>query len=215
MGEAIRVAALYTLPFSSPYLVIDGVDCWPKRRNALLYQGPWPVIAHPPCAPWSRAVAHQLIPSLAQHPVLAKTAVLQVRRFRGILEQPARSRLWDVMSLPYPSGHHAKAVAGPLVDAWGGWTIETDQHRFGHTQIKKTWLYMVGIDPEAVELPAPVDRPTENHGRIRIDSRSGRNWRRRSAVDLCPEGRKRTPQAFAEWLVELAAGLPQGFVKKG
>ena len=204
----IRVAALYTLPLSSPYLAIEGVDCWPAERNALLYQGPWPVIAHPPCAPWSRAVAHQLVPSLAQHLALAKSAVLQVRRFGGILEHPARSMLWDVMSLPYPKWYHAKAVAGPLVDEWGGWTIEVQQRDWGHRLRKRTWLYVVGVSQTRVAMALPPRREGAERklGSIRVDKRSGRVWRRGISGELGAAERKRTPPAFAEWLVELAFG---------
>lgn len=204
----IRVAALYTLPLSSPYVAIDGVDCWPARRNALLYQGPWPMIAHPPCALWSRSVAHQAVPSLAQHPVLAKAAVLQVRRFGGILEHPARSMLWDVMSLPYPEGYHAKAVAGPLVDAWGGWTIEVQQRDWGHRLRKLTWLYVVGVGRArvAMALPPRREEPGRNLGPIRYDKRSGKPWRRQLSNELGAQQRKRTPPLCAEWLVDLAAG---------
>ncbi len=95
------IAALYTLPESSPYLAIDGVDCWPLRRGAQHYRGPDPVIAHPPCGPWSRAVARRTLLSRDQNPCCAVWAVLQVRRHGGILEHPAGSRLWEKMALPY------------------------------------------------------------------------------------------------------------------
>jgi len=208
MSSAVRtrVAALYTLPRSSPYLSIAGVDCWDKKRNAMCYPGPFPVIMHPPCAPWSLAVAHQLIPSLDQHPVLAQLAVFQVQRWCGILEQPADSRLWGKLRLPYPEGYFAKAVAGPRFDAWGGWTLEVEQGDFGHKLRKRTWLYMVGIDSGDVSMPPRRPPPGRNLGKIRTDKRSGRTWRRSVLGDLSPDDRKRTPPAFADWLVELASG---------
>ena len=201
----MRVAALYVLANSSPYRLIKGVDLWPAKRDALLYPGPWPVIAHPPCAPWSRAVAHQVHMSPEQGPHLAPAAVFQVRKFGGILEQPAQSRLWEVFSLPYPLPRRQGFLWPAKVDAWGGWTLEVEQIDWGHCAIKKTWLYLVGIAPTNVRLPsmAPDQRKSLD---IRISETTG-TVRRRTAYDLgSPESRKRTPRAFAKWLVELASG---------
>ena len=36
------------------YSGLPGVDAWPKSRDARLYAGPWPVVAHPPCQRWGK-----------------------------------------------------------------------------------------------------------------------------------------------------------------
>lgn len=47
------IAALYVDPLGA-YRGLPGVELWDYRRNAKHYEGPHPVIAHPPCGPWSR-----------------------------------------------------------------------------------------------------------------------------------------------------------------
>lgn len=76
------VAVLYVLERSSGYRGLPGVELWPKSRDARLYAGPHPVIAHPPCGPWSAHLAH----AAKRDPKdLAPLAVHQVRRWGGIL----------------------------------------------------------------------------------------------------------------------------------
>ena len=34
------------------YADLPGVEVWDRKRDARLYAGPWPVVAHPPCSTW-------------------------------------------------------------------------------------------------------------------------------------------------------------------
>lgn len=47
------IAALY-VQAEGCYFGVDGVDPWDEQRDARLYDGPWPVVAHPPCQRWGR-----------------------------------------------------------------------------------------------------------------------------------------------------------------
>ena len=143
----MRIAALYVDPARGPYREIASiVDLWGERRDARRYAGPWPVVAHPPCGPWSRLKAF-CGPALLAQRGLALVAVDQVRRWGGVLEHPAHSDLWVEARLPLPGG---------LPDAHGGYTVAVEQWWWGHRAIKPTWLYVVGC--RAADL-TPFPRP--------------------------------------------------------
>lgn len=158
-------------------------DVWDAERDARLYDGPWPVVAHPPCRGWGRLRA--LAKPRSDELELAFYAVDAVRRFGGVLEHPYGSTLWDAARLPRPGG----------VDEYGGWTVLVDQGWWGHFAPKPTWLYVVGL-PRHHLCDLPVD-PMRRRGRT---------------LEMLPADRERTPVLFAEWLVRLAARcyVPRG-----
>jgi hypothetical protein len=184
----ITVAALYIDP-RGPYPKMAGVDCWDATRDARLYDGPHPVVAHPPCGPWS-AFKH-----LNRHQTkdCAIRAVEQVRAFGGVLEHPANSALFRALRLPLP---------GEFPDSAGGYTIKVDQLHWGHVAHKWTWLYFVNVPRGALTPPPFPDRkPTHD-----LMGARGRNAgaKREGLREASQELRRRTPIAFAEWLVSLA-----------
>lgn len=189
-GVTTGVAVLYVDP-RGPYPKMAGVDCWDETRDARLYNGPHPVVAHPPCGTWSSLKHLRRDKSDADCGV---RAVEQVRQFGGVLEHPARSRLWVRCGLPGP---------GEFPDAWGGVTIEVSQVDWGHVARKRTWLYLVRV-------PVPTDMPTPREPTHWASG--GRRHKRKGSGGFVPPGikvcsaqqRRRTPQLFAEWLVELA-----------
>lgn len=125
------VAALYIDP-RGPYPSMECVDCWDEKRDAKLYDGPHPVVAHPPCGPWSKLRGM----CTKQDPECGPRAVEQVRAHGGILEHPEHSALWARCRLPLP---------GELPDEHGGYTVRVEQGRWGHECAKPTWLYCIGI----------------------------------------------------------------------
>ena len=206
----IRVAALYVLAASSPYEEMPDVDCWPMKRDARLYEGPWAIVAHPPCGPWSRRWSHAVKPRPEQDPELARIAVGQVRKWGGILEHGEDSILWGEsdLGLPFPIREkHAVAVRPDVHprDEHGGYTIEVRQANWGHHSPKKlTWLYMVGVDSFLIQLPPHRESPPPD--RVSWRRRPSGLLTKRNPSDLAsPEKRKRSPPDFARWLVDLAA----------
>jgi hypothetical protein len=131
---------------------------------------------------------------LSKHdkPELALRAVEQVRHYGGILEHPAHSRLWEACALPHP---------GQRQDLHGGYTIEVNQVEWGHACVKPTWLYMVRVSAVTPVPPYPGRKPTHGiwYGDFEKAGRAGP-----LLLGASKEIRRRTPPAFAEWLVDLA-----------
>lgn len=183
------VAVLYVDP-RGPYpgLVRDWYD---EARDARSYAGPFPVVAHPPCGPWS-SLRHLSRETTAGCAPLALEAV---RSFGGVLEHPKGSTFFTVHGLPLP---------GELPDAFGGYTLEVSQCDWGHVARKRTWLYIVGVAREALPPIPPSREPTHwaSGGRTR-SSRQGTPVP--PGIKVCSaQQRRRTPPAFAAWLLEIA-----------
>lgn len=191
------VSVLYVDP-RGPYPKLVA-DWWDEKRDARKYAGPNPIVAHPPCGPWG-GLRHQY--KGAEHDC-GPRAVEQVRAFGGVLEHPERSQLWRHCSLPKPGAR----------DTSGGFTVQVNQCDWGHVARKTTWLYIVGCGLASVL--ADIDEREES-GTVTHWVSGGRNQMRkngRSGGGCVPPGikvcsaqqRRRTPVAFAEWLLELAA----------
>ena len=174
------VAALY-VDALGPYPKLPSVDIWDEQRDARDYAGPHPIVAHPPCGPWSR------LRNFCKHQPkdLAPLAVEQVRRWGGVLEHPQSSLLWPHCDLPLPGG---------LPDRFGGWAVLVKQVSWGHRAEKSTLLYVVGLGPGSVQL---------RYGGTPTHCVNSRN-EHTLLLELSAEGRRRTPPAFAEFLVDIA-----------
>lgn len=138
------IAALY-VETGGAYFDVEGVDPWDEVRDARLYDGPNPVVAHPPCQRWGKMWAGS--PS-----VIAKTGVRKVkgddggcfaaalsavRKFGGVLEHPWGSHAWPHFSIQKPP----RAGGWVKADEYGGWTCCIEQGKYGHYCPKPTLLY--------------------------------------------------------------------------
>jgi hypothetical protein len=203
------IAALY-VETGGAYFGLPGVDPWDEPRDARLYDGPWPVVAHPPCARWS-----VLAPMVqAQHGYRVgddggcfAAALSAVRRFGGVLEHPALSFAWSRFGLPKPARN---GWACSLTDP--GWATEVSQIAYGHRARKRTWLYYVGDTP-----PSALDW-NDREGECIVgdlwsytDERKGREGRPRMyrAEVLA------TPAAFRNALLDLAGSAMESHARDG
>lgn len=164
-----------------------GADVWDEERDALKWPGGAPVVAHPPCRLWG--ALHRLSTAPAAERELAHFAVRAVREWGGVLEHPARSRLWAAAGLPQPGER----------DAWGGHTLAVAQWWWGHKAEKWTWLYICGVEPRDVPAwPYKIGEATH------CIAQSNRRQRLRLRPEVTKAEREHTPPALAAWLLEVA-----------
>lgn len=141
------IAALYVAK-GGCYFGLPNVDPWDAARDARLYDGPWPVVGHPPCERWGRMwFGSPLKPDkdlyrLGDDNGCFAAALASVRRWGGILEHPEASRAWDHFGL----GRPPRSGAWVSADFEGGWTCYVEQGHYGHAGRKGTWLYAHGVE---------------------------------------------------------------------
>jgi hypothetical protein len=152
LAAEITVAALY-VEKGGAYFGLPDVDPWDEERDARLYAGPWPVVAHPPCARWS--VLWPLVKASCglepgEDGGCFEAALHAVRTYGGVLEHPALSLAWTRYSLPRPSpGGWTSSLFDP------GYSTEVSQAAYGHRARKRTWLYYVGPEPASLRWTEP------------------------------------------------------------
>ena len=125
------------------YAKCRGVDPWPQARDATKYNGPYPVVAHPPCQLWGAMAAVNYARWGGEHNRPGndggtfQSALASVNRFGGVLEHPAKSRAWKQYGLERPR-------FGEWIKSGDGWVTEVWQSAYGHRARKATWLYYRG-----------------------------------------------------------------------
>ncbi|SMC24275.1 hypothetical protein SAMN02745857_01805 [Andreprevotia lacus DSM 23236] len=184
----------------STYKSLPGCDVWDAARDARCWNGGAPVVAHPPCRAWGRL--RQFAKPRDDERDLAPYAIERVRAEGGVLEHPAHSSLWDVLSLPKP---------GQGRDEFGGWTLPVMQHWWGHRAEKATWLYIVGIN--AAELPEiPMVLGSSTHVIAQSKTRTNGLRRRKGQAGWRPEvskaEREATPPPVRAVVMRGGAPLP-------
>lgn len=190
------VAALYVAK-GGCYFGLPDVDPWDEARDARLYEGPWPVVAHPPCSAWCRLaglVEARWGKKRGQDGGCFEAALSAVRKWGGVLEHPAWSDAWPAFNLPQPGSN------GWQRGACGGWAAHVEQGRYGHAARKATWLYVYGTDhPPRLrwgKVPDQHVRSMVSWCRNHNPSDTRRRLGKREA--------KATPPAFRDLLLSIA-----------
>lgn len=192
-GVGVNVAALFVQK-NGGYFGLPHVDPWDEERDARNYNGPYPVVAHPPCSRWcqlafinEKRYGHKV----GDDGGCFESALGSVRKFRGVLEHPAKTYAWKRFELPKPK-------RGKWLFGAGGWVTEVSQRAYGHRAIKDTWLYYVGkFQPNLNwERPKPLAQISfcKNHGNSALPR-------------LSKKEASATPTLFRDlliWLAEIA-----------
>ena len=191
------VAVLYCDP-RGVYANRPELDLWDERRDARLYAGPLPVVAHPPCARWCRLAG--LVEARWGHRRgddggTFAAALAAVRLWGGVLEHPAYSDAWAAYSMPAP--HPA---GGWQMGLCGGWSAHVEQGRYGHAAKKATWLYCYGTTLPALRWGASPDASS----RALVSWCSNHTARTPGRPRLGKRAASATPVAFAEVLIAMA-----------
>lgn len=137
------VAALYIEP-NGCYSKLTEIDLWDKSRDARLYNGPYPVVAHPPCQLWTRFAHVNFKRWGGEHNRPGNdegcfhAALQAVKTYGGVLEHPAYSYAWNHFGLLRPEFGRWKNVGNE-------WVTEVWQSAYGHKARKKTWLLYCGL----------------------------------------------------------------------
>lgn len=194
----IRVAALY-VEKGGVYYGLPDVDPWDEERDARLYAGPYPVVAHPPCAAWGyMAPVNQAryARPIGDDAGCFSCALSALRVWGGVLEHPAESHAWRRFDCTSPGrGHWARSVLRP-----DEWATEVPQRNYGHQARKRTWLLYVGDQPPALDWRKP--EPPEawiSSDRPRAELQNVRQ--------LCKKFAQRTPILFRDLLLDMARSV--------
>lgn len=203
------VAALY-VEEGGCYYGLPDVDPWPESRDARLYAGPHPVVAHSPCQRWGKLWAGQ--PLFIKRTGIRKmkgddggcfrAALEAVRKWGGIIEHPWGSHAWPHFGIPVPPRDGGWISTG-LLD--GGWTCCVEQGRYGHYARKPTLLLAYGCDLPELDWgigPSRLDPAVIERMGLARAKRLGEVGSRGGGTDSSP--RIGTPIPFRDLLLSIA-----------
>ena len=184
---------------------MDGVDAWDESRDARLYDGPFPVVAHPPCERygryWSGGPSAKVRRVLGDDGGCFEAALASVRRWGGVLEHPEASHAWRLFGLNAPPRTGGWVAA----DFVGGWTCCVEQGHYGHRARKATWLYAAGVELPSLRWGKALGKERLDEG---CHSNAERHERRAAGVApvrrLSAFERLATPVPFRDLLLGMA-----------
>lgn len=206
------IAALFVAK-GGAYFGLPDVDPWDEARDARLYAGSWPVVAHPPCQRWGRYWHGG--PSSRTRLVKGDdggcfaSAIESVRRWGGVLEHPEASGAWQAFGLLDPPKYGGWVPAGD----WRGWTCCVEQGHYGHRARKATWLYAVSCELSALKWGSAGNKARLDEGFHSAEERRAFRSNRplspalMAAKRLSSGERLSTPLPFRDVLIAMARSV--------
>lgn len=208
----MTITALFVDDRGPYYRLNRRVDAWNAGRDARLYNGPHPVVAHPPCKRWGRywsgGPSAKIRRRLGDDGGCFAAALYSVRTFGGVLEHPEASHAFRWFGLARP--------------VWGEWTqcdthtkegsawvTSVDQGTYGHLARKRTWLYCVrlrahGPPPPLNWQPAKGARLDHGYHSAAERARAVKTGTHMKIKRLTPQENLITPDRFADVLIKIA-----------
>ena len=194
------IAALF-VETNGVYFGLPGVEPWDLARDARLYAGPWPVVAHPPCERWGRYWSGG--PSAKVRRLKGDdngcfaSGLSSVRRFGGVLEHPEGSAAWPVFGLFRPPKGGGWISAGDGL----GWCCCVEQGNYGHSARKASWLYAVGLALPSLRWGKSQGKRLDEGFHSSEERRRARSARVAPRERLSKQQRLATPLAFRDLLL--------------
>jgi len=199
------IAALYVVK-NGCYYGLPDVDPWDEQRDARLYEGPHPVVAHPPCERWGRywsgGPSAKVRRELGDDGGCFAAAFGAVRRYGGVLEHPEASHAWAHFGIARPpktGGWHATMC--------GGWTCCVEQGHYGHPARKATWLYVYGMRPPSLVWGPSEGQRLDEGFHSTAERKAARAAGQKPCGRLSKRERAATPLPFRDLLLEIARGV--------
>lgn len=205
------IAALFVENGGS-YWNLPGVDPWDEARDARLYRGPFPVVAHPPCQRWGKLWAGQPL-HIKRTGVRKKkgddggcfqAALHAMYNCGGIVEHPWGSHAWPHFGIAIPPREGGWVPADPF-DLTYGWTCCVEQGRYGHYARKPTLLLAHGCELPELDWgigPSRLDPAVIERMGLQRAKRLGEVGARGGGTDSSP--RIGTPTPFRDLLIGIA-----------
>jgi hypothetical protein len=210
----MKVAALYVAT-NGVYFGLPDVDPWDIHRDARLYAGPHPVVAHPPCERWGRywfgGPSAKVRRIKGDDGGCFASALASVRAFGGVLEHPEASSAWAAFGLAAPP----KCGGWVMADFLGGWTCNVEQGHYGHGARKSTWLYAFGVAMPLLKWgrsAASQRLDAGFHSRQERAAARGRNIDGSVIERLSKRQRAASPLLFRDLLLSITRTRPATFV---
>lgn len=191
----MKIAALF-VQADGCYSDDESIDAWPESRDARLYSGNLPVVAHPPCQLWGKMARVNYARWGGDHNKPGndggcfESALNSVNRCGGVLEHPAQTYAWPEYGLKKPTGLGWQKSGD-------GWVCEVWQSAYGHRANKATWLYFKG-NKKPFDLN--WERPKGTH-QVGFQDKRGKA---KNKPTLNKREANATPSAFKNTLLKLA-----------
>ena len=207
MTATCCISALY-VQAGGTYYGLPNVDPWDEQRDARTYNGPNPVVAHPPCQRWGKFWFG--CPLTVKRTGIRKvkgddggcfeSALDSVRLWGGVLEHPWGSHAWPHFGLAIPPRTGGWIAA----DKWG-FTCCVEQGRYCHYARKPTLLYAVGTELPGLrwgKTEARLDPAVVERMGLKRAKRLGEVGARGGGKNSTP--RIHTPDEFRDLLLSIA-----------